>query len=335
MAYSETFYPARFPLQGVQLELFSEDDMRAIHYASMEVFMNPGIQVSDPEARAIFKEAGCEVDEKTQVVKIPEFLVNRALIDAPSRFLLYGRDKKNTVDMEHKGKVHWIPFGTGVKMCNYVAPGKYETVDSVEQDIADTAKVCDYLDGFSYFALTVSARDWAGKGMQDVHETLTPLANTTKHFHHIDPVGENVEYYKGIVDAYYGGDSEEARKKPIFSMLLCPTSPLELSVNACQVIIKGAKFGMPVNVLSMAMSGGSSPVFRAGTLVTHNAEILAGIVLAQLVQPGSAVFYGSSTTTFDLRKGTAPVGAPELGLISAAVGKMGQFYGLPTYVAGT
>lgn len=328
-------YPARFPLQGVQLELFSEDDMRAIHYASMEVFLNPGVQVSDPEARAIFKEAGCEVDEKTQIVKIPEYLVNRALIDAPSRFMLYGRDKKNTMEQEHKGRVHYIPFGTGVKMCNYVAPGKYETVDSVEQDIADTAKVCDYLDEFSYMALTVSARDWAGKGMQDVHETLTPIMNTTKHFHHIDPVGENVEYYKGIVDAYYGGDDEAARKKPIFSMLLCPTSPLELSVNACQVIIKGARFGMPVNVLSMAMSGASSPVFRAGTLVTHNAEILAGIVLAQLVQPGTAVWYGSSTTTFDLRKGTAPVGAPELGLISAAVGKMGQFYGLPTYVAGT
>lgn len=332
---SEPNYAARFPLQGVQLELFSEDDLRAIHYASMEVFLNPGVQVSDPEARAIFKEGGCEVDEASQIVKIPEYVVNRALFDAPSRFMLYGRDKKNTMEQEHKGKVHYIPFGTGVKMCNYVAPGKYQTVDSVEQDIADTAKVCDYLDEFSYMALTVSARDWAGKGAQDVHETLTPLMNTTKHFHHIDPVGENVEYYKGIVDAYYGGDSEAARKRPIMSMLVCPTSPLELSVNACQVIMKGARFGMPVNVLSMAMSGGSSPVFRAGTLVTHNAEVLAGIVLAQLVQPGAEVWYGSSTTTFDLRKGTAPVGAPELGIISAAVGKMGQFYGLPTYVAGT
>ncbi len=331
----EAYYPGRSPLQGVQLELFSEDDLRAIHYASMEVFLNPGVQVSDAEARAIFKEAGCDVDEKTQVVKIPEYLVNRALIDAPSRFVLAGRDKKKDVAMEHKGKVHWVNFGTGVKMCNYVAPGKYETVDSVEQDIADSAKVVDYLDEISYFTLSVSARDWAGKGAQDVHETFTPIASTSKHFHHIDPVGENVEYYKGIVDAYYGGDSEAARKRPIFSMLLCPTSPLELSDNACQVIIKGARFGMPVNVLSMAMSGGSSPVFRAGTLVTHNAEVLAGIVLAQLVQPGAAVFYGSSTTTFDLKRGTAPVGAPELGLISAAVGKLGQYYGLPTYVAGT
>ncbi len=332
---ADHLYPGRSPLQGVRLELFSEDDLRSLHYATMQVFQNPGIQVSDPEARQIFKDAGCEVDEKTMVVKIPEFLVNRALIDAPSRFVLCGRDKKYDTPQEHKGKVNWTCFGTGVKMCNYVAPGKYETVDSTEKDVAETAKLCDWAENIDYFSLSVSARDWAGKGAQDVHETFTPLTSTAKHFHHIDPVGENVEYYKGIVDAYYGGDEEAARKRPIFSMLLCPTSPLELSVNACQVIIKGARFGMPVNVLSMAMSGGSSPVFRAGTLVTHNAEVLAGIVLAQLTVPGTAVWYGSSTTTFDLKRGTAPVGAPELGLISAAVGKLGQYYGLPTFVAGT
>jgi trimethylamine--corrinoid protein Co-methyltransferase len=85
----------------------------------------------------------------------------------------------------------------------------------------------------------------------------------------------------------------------------------------------------------MAMSGGSSPVFLAGTLVTHNAEILAGITLAQLTKPGSSVWYGSSTTTFDLKRGTAPVGSPELGLISAAVAKLGQYYGFPVFVAGT
>jgi len=220
-------------------------------------------------------------------------------------------------------------------MCNYKAPGQYETVDSTEADVAATAKLVDWAENIDYYSLAVSARDWAGKGMQDVHETLTPLMNTTKHFHHIDPVGEHVEYYRDIVKAYYGGDDEEFRKKPLFSMLVCPTSPLELSSNACQVIMKGAKFGMPVNVLSMAMAGGSSPVHLAGTLVTHNAEVLSGIVLAQLTQPGASVWYGSSTTTFDLKKGTAPVGSPELALISAGVAKLGQYYGLPTYVAGS
>lgn len=221
-----------------------------------------------------------------------------------------------------------------MKVCKY-QDGKYVTVDSVEQDIADIAKLCDWAENIDYFSLPVSARDIAGQGAQDVHETLTPIANTSKHYHHIDPVGENVEYYWDILKAYYGGDEEEARKKPIFSMLLCPTSPLELSVNACQAIIKGARLGIPVNVLSMAMSGGSSPVYLAGTLVTHNAEVLSGITLTQLTVPGTKVWYGSSTNTFDLKKDTTPVGSPELGLISAAVAKLAQFYGLPSYVAGS
>ncbi len=331
----EHYYPAQSPLEGVEFNLFSQDDLRAIHYATLQVFQNPGIQVSDAEAREIFKKAGCEVDEKTMAVKIPEFVVKRALQDAPSRFVLWGRDKKNNVPQEHMGKVYWTCFGTGVKMCNYDGNNKYTTIDSVEADVASTAKLCDWADNIDYYSLAVSARDWAGKGAQDVHETFTPITNTSKHFHHIDPVGDSVPYYKEMIDAYYGGDDEEARKKPIFSMLLCPTSPLELSVNACQVIIHGARFNIPTNVLSMAMSGGSSPVFRAGTLVTHNAEVLAGIILSQLTVPGAPVWYGSSTTTFDLKRGTAPVGAPELGLISAAAAKLGQYYNLPSYVAGT
>ncbi|AEH60333.1 trimethylamine [Methanosalsum zhilinae DSM 4017] len=332
---AENFYPGKDILEGVRLELFTQDELRTIHYASMEVLQNPGIEVENPEARQIFKENGCIVDDKTRVVKIPEYLVNRALQLAPSKFTLWGREKKNNVVKEHKGKVHWTCFGTGVQMCNYLGPGKFETVDSTEKDVANTAKLCDWAENINYYSLAVSARDWAGKGAQDVHETFTPLVNTSKHFHHIDPVGENVEYYFDIAKAYYGGDEEEARKKPIFSMLLCPTSPLELGDNACQVIMKGARNGIPVNVLSMAMAGGSSPVHLAGTLVTHNAEVLSGIVLAQLTVPGAPVMYGSSTTTFDLKRGTAPVGSPELGMISAAVAKLGQYYGLPTFVAGS
>jgi len=146
----EHYYPGARPLNGVELNLFSEEDLRMIHSATMEVFQNPGVQVSDAEARQIFKEAGCEVDEKSQVVKIPEYLVNRALMDAPSRFTLWGRDKKNNTVQEHKGKVNWTCFGTGVKMCNYEAPGKYKTVDLVSGLLVCKEILADsyLLDGF-------------------------------------------------------------------------------------------------------------------------------------------------------------------------------------------
>ncbi len=91
---------------------------------------------------------------------------------------------------------------------------------------------------------------------------------------------------------------------------------------------------MAVNILSMAMSGGSSPVTLAGTLVNHNAEVLSGVVLSQMTRRGSKVVYGSSTTAMDLRFATASVGSPECAMIGAAVAKMAQYYKLPSFIAG-
>ena len=84
----------------------------------------------------------------------------------------------------------------------------------------------------------------------------------------------------------------------------------------------------------MAMAGGSSPVTLAGTLVTHNAEVLAGITLAQLTERGAPVIYGSSTTAMDLRLARASVGSPECGMINAGVAQLARFYLLPSWVAG-
>jgi len=327
-------YPGYETLKGIKFDLFSEADIRNIDQATRDVLANYGVQVSDMECLEVFEKGGCEVDKKTMMVKIPSYVVDRALATCPKRFTLYGREEKNTVTQEWMGPVHYTCFGTGIQVCDYKGHGKFETRDSTEQDVANVAKVVDWADGLSYFSLPVSARDWAGKGSEDVHELMVSIQNTTKHFQHIDPVAENVHFYRDIIKTYYNGDEKLAMQKPIMSMLVCPTSPLELSHNAAQCIYQGAKFGIPVNVLSMAMSGGSSPVFLAGTLVTHNAEVLSGIVLSQLGRPGAAVWYGSSTTTFDLKRGTAPVGSPELGLISAAVAKLGQYYKLPTFVAG-
>ncbi len=321
-------------LYGAGLNLFTKDELYAIHEATMDVLMDPGIMVTEEDARKVFEENGCIVNHKEKNVKIPEYLVRRALQTAPSKFLLAGRDKKFDVVQEAGKKVNFTTFGTGVRVFRFIN-GKPTIRDSTEADIAETAILTDWCENIEYFSLPVSARDWSDKGAQDVHELFTSLTNTAKHFQHIDPVGDNIDIYYEMGKAFYGGDEEEFRKRPIFSILLCPTSPLQLHDNGTKVIMKGADYGIPVNVLSMAMSGATSPVHLAGTLVTHNAEVLAGIVLSQLYRPGAPVWYGSSTTTFDLKKGTAPVGSPELGLISAAVAQLAQYYGLPSFVAGT
>ena len=98
---------------------------------------------------------------------------------------------------------------------------------------------------------------------------------------------------------------------------------------------KIAEFGeLGVNVIGMAMSGGSGPVHLAGTLVVQNCEVLSSLVLNQLSRKGSSFVYGSSTCPLDLRRATATVGSPETGMISAAVARLARYYSLPCFVAG-
>ncbi|MBR1452596.1 MAG: trimethylamine methyltransferase family protein, partial [Candidatus Methanomethylophilaceae archaeon] len=204
-------YPGRTKNHGLKLELFSEDDIREIDYATRDVLENYGVQVSDEEGLQIFADAGCEVNFETKMVKIPSKLINQALMTAPKKFYLYGRDDEHTVEMTHSGPVFYTNFGTGIQMCDYLGDNKYKTRDSNEEDLANTAKIVDALPNLAVYSLAVSARDWAGKGAEDVHEMITSIKNTSKHFHHIDPVADNVEFYWEILKAYYGGDEKMAR----------------------------------------------------------------------------------------------------------------------------
>jgi trimethylamine--corrinoid protein Co-methyltransferase len=322
-------------IEGLQLGILSTDELRAIHRATLSVFADYGVMVPDEEARQIFKENGCEVDDKTKMVKIPEHLVNSAIRTAPPRFKLYGREKKDDFVQEAGGEVCWTNFGIGVKMSVYdESKGKYVQRDSTSQDVADSAKLCDWSDNMDFYFQAVEPMELAGVADPIVHAQYHSMVNTSKPFV-MATEAKSFDHYIEMQAAYYGGDMEEAIKKPLSAMNGCPTSPLEFGNNVSQLTIKCARLKYPILICSMAMAGASSPVHLAGTLVTHNVEVLTGLVLSQLIEPGAPIWYGSATTVFDLRKGVAPVGCPEMGLISAAVAKMAQFYDLPCFVSGS
>lgn len=319
----------------IGFDVLSDEDIRKIDKATKDVLADYGVRVPNEEALDIFERAGATVDRRTNMVRIPVWLIERALASAPSEFELYGREESHRIAQKPNGRVHHTCTGTCIQISKYIGDGKFETVNTTDADLADAAKVLDWTENLDFFSLAVSARDWTGKGAEDVHELLTALKNTTKHVHHIDAWGGHTKYYWEIAKAFYNGDEILAREKPIISMMVCPMSPLELNWNAAQILIEGAQYGIPVSTMSVSMSGASSPIHLAGALVTQNAEILACIVLNQLTVPGSRIWYGCSTTVFDMKNGTAPLGSPETGLISAAATKLGQFYNLPTFVAGT
>ncbi|HHT64045.1 MAG TPA: hypothetical protein GXZ75_10240 [Clostridia bacterium] len=304
-------------------------DLEAIHEATLKVLERTGLKVFGAEALEIYDAAGCNVNKKDNIVKIPRNVVEDAIASAPGRVLMAGRDPKYDVVLEGN-KVTFTNFGTGVQILD---PLTRKLRPTTKQDLGDIALFCDALDEIDMFTIAVTAQDVPSK-TKELHEAEAVFHNTSKHFGHDTQDGWGTRRFIEMAAAVAGG-MDKLRERPIVSLGTCPNSPLELHESSTEIIIEAARAGIPIDILSMAMAGGTSPVTLAGTLVVTNAEILGGIVLAQLVNKGTPVIYGSSTTIMDLMHTTSPVGAPEHAMISAAVGQLGHFYNIPTDVGGT
>lgn len=322
-------------MNHISTQILSKEEMDLIHETTLKVLMDPGILVNNDRARAIFKEAGCIVDENTKVVKIPKEIIDKTLSTTPNEFTMYSRDGKHNVKMVSDGSiVNNMTFGVGTRMISYLGEGRYECRGSTLQDMYEISKVVDSCDNIDWFCSPVSAMDLATDPVRTLKEVRAIVENSSKPVL-LDPDPSFMKDYFEIEKICYGGDEERARKEPFFLVGGCPSSPLQLDDVFCQLAIDAPDYGMPFMCLSMAMGAASSPIFLAGTMVTHNAEVLAGIALVQLANPGALTFYGSSTTAFDFYNDAAPVGSPELALISAAVAQMAHYYRIPSIVAGT
>lgn len=318
----------RLPMIGSSLNLLGDVNLEQIHLATLEVLEDVGVRIDCEEALDIFRQAGARVEDDKKIVHIPAYIVEGAVKTAPHQFTLGGRDPKNDV-IVGGDRVSFIPFGEGVTVED---PYTGEIRESTKEDAAKIARLTDALDSFSYSFDTVIARDVAPETLP-LHTLEAQANNTTKPLWTSPEGKRGAEYLVEMGRVIAGGDAQ-LKAKPVIMGGGCPISPLTLCKEYTEALIVYARAKVPFLELSMALAGGTAPTTLAGTLVTHNAEVLSSVVLSQLVQPGAPVIYGSSTTNLDLRKGTATVGSPELALINACVAQLAQFYGLPSFVAG-
>lgn len=322
-------------MQKLKLQILSPSEIEMIHERTLDVLENVGIMVADDRARKVYSDAGCTVDNN-DVVHIPRALVMECISSAPKDFILHGRDKKYDVRMVGDGSVtNYINLGIGTRTTKYLGNGQYNISASTIQDIANFAKVFDACENMNWLTLPGSAMDLIDKPgvVRTLHEVDAIISNTAKP-HLIDPNYEYVDDYFRIVKACYGGDEEEARKRPFFIIGSTTSSPLQLDVPACQLILRATDNGFPVMTMTMEMAGTTAPIHLAGTIVTHNCEALACVVLAQLGRKGTPIIYGTATTGFDFMNSTAPFGSPEAALLSSALAQMAQSYNLPSITTG-
>lgn len=319
----------KIQLKGIDFKVLSDDEISDIHTASLEILEKTGVYVEDDDAMDLFDSIGCRVNSDKKIVKIPHYLVEKAIRTAPSRITLGARNPDKSYVMEGK-RVTFTSFGEGVSVVDI---NSGEVRESTKRDLAAGARLMDALGAYGVCHRPVSSLDVDPRAYT-LHNYEALISNTDK------PVSLGPGDGKGLEKIYQmaaivAGGEESLVDNPLICASTCPVTPLRLVKHCCEIGMKAAELSIPVRFTTMALSGGTSPITLAGTQAVQNAEFLACVVMNQAVRPGAPVICSSSTTMMDLKGAAAAVGSPEMALFAAMNAQMAQFYGIPSWSGGT
>lgn len=309
-------------LKGGQYKVLSDDQIQDVHWATLRILEEVGIKVEHKPALEVFCDNGCEVNFNKKNVKIPEHVLKKALQAAPSRFTLYGRKPEFDVYVDTQNV-----YTIGGSSALFVLDLDGERHPATLKDLADLTRLQDALENLHIMHGIVSPQDIPQPGFCR-RLFVTVMKNTSRNYY---SQAEDAEDVRDQIDmaSLILGSKEEIKRKPIFTEVVCMISPLTHPDKMVEVLMESAKHKVPLYIEADSQPGATSPVTLAGTLVEQNANILCGITLAQMINPGTPCIYSIASGIMDMATGNYSGGAPDTTLLHAAAAQIAHYYNLP------
>jgi trimethylamine--corrinoid protein Co-methyltransferase len=312
-------------LESPELSLLSEDQKAAIYNGMLETLQRTGADVHHEGARELLGRHGCTVDGKR--VFIPPHLVTRALSTVPPTTMIYSWDGDASRNIRIEKNRSY--FGPGPTLPNFVDPDTLQRRRYVRSDASIVARVCDALPNIEFVQSLGSISD-VTNGLADVYEFGDMIQNTTKPIMNWAFGREGCRDLHRIGVAMAGGE-EAFRRRPNFIHYGEPISPLVSDFHAIDKCMYCAEHRIPQVYSPCAIGGATVPATHAGQLVVAMSESMVGVVVSQLISPGTCIVIGGVQSIFDMRYTIYAYGAPELSLLSAALTEMCRWIGLPMF----
>ena len=305
------------------LQILSENEKALIHKTGREILSEIGIRVRLKNIYELLLENGGEPDKTDPLrVYLPGKMVDKYVALAPAQFKIKDRTGNETI-IKSKGD---SIFYTG-NATQYVRGTGKNSVEIGESEFADFIRVVDKLEyvggvvGTSLKEFPPNCRDFAGFKIlaQYTGKHLRPCIYT--------PTG--AEAIIEMSDIILDGKS--LRDNMFFTLGYSIVSPLTWSETALDLFFRTKGYGIPVMINSEPMVGGTSPVTLAGSLAMADAEVISGIVINQIIEPGRPCIYNSGFAhVFDMINAIVLTGTPENVLLQGAGAEMAQYHGLPS-----
>ena len=306
--------------------VFSQSQIEEMHAGTLEVLRRTGVKVMLPEAREMLAKAGCWLDG--EIVRFPAHLVEWAIRTAPSRVVLCDRNGRQAMDLTGYN----THFGTGSDCPNVIDPYSGERRPGRLQDVVNFARLVDALPNMDFHMCMAIAQD-LDQASSDIHHFETMVNNTTKPICYTAWNLENLQDIVAMCEAIAGG-AEAFRRSPFAILYTEPVSPLQHIDLGTSKLIYTARKGLPVVYTPGMLFGAVAPVTSAGGLLVANAELLSGLVIAQLAREGAPFVYGGGVAIMDMHTMGVSYAAPEFLINMAALCDLGRFYRLPVFSFG-
>lgn len=302
------------------LNVLNKGEVEAIHLATMRVLSEVGVVLTHPPALDLLQSAGAKV--RKDRVLIPPDLVEACLEKCPEKVSIRGRG--GTEKTLGNGNLNFHNLG-GARDIYDSASGMKRFANL--QDVRDATRLLDALPHCNTITPFFTPQDVPGELMSlamyrhAIPYTIKPLQ------------GPGIQY---AAEACYAVKLAEVLGDPekILTLSVSPVSPLKIPDHEAAAIMEIARLGIAFGALPCPTMGTTAPFSIAGAITQQNAEVLAAIVLVQLVKPGLPVFYCGRLAMMEPRTGISVWGGLELGLASAGTVQIGHRYGLPVNVYG-
>jgi trimethylamine--corrinoid protein Co-methyltransferase len=286
---------------------------------------NTGVFVENDEALRLFRDAGMRVESSQQRVFILPSLIDDCLASTPKTLTLYDRSGEKAF-MVGGDQTHFDPGSAAVTLLDPITRQHRKPVTS---DLIRFVRLTDVLPFIDFQSTGLISGD-VSDIIADSYRLYIGLLYSSK------PLVTGtfrVQGFRSMHDMLVAvrGSAQALIDKPLAIFDACPSPALKWSHLTTQSLIDAARAGIPSELISMGMTGATSPITITGTLVQHVAENLCGLVICQLAAKGAPVIFGGSPSSFDMRKGTTPMGAIETMMIDVAYAQIAKHWGLPTH----
>ncbi len=303
-----------------QFSILPSEQVEALHEATLRILAETGVVLTHPAARQILVDAGAAV--KGERVLFPPELVEKAIADAGKSVTIRGRGGMTKI--LGKGHLYFHNLG-GARDVFDAASGQIRR--ATLQDVRDATRLLDALPNCHTITPFFTPCDVPGELMSlAMYRHALPF--TTKPLQ-----GPGVQFPAEV--RYAVRMAEVIGPAPeVLTLSVSPVSPLSIPEHEAEAIIEIARHGIAFAPLPCPTAGTTAPFSLAGALAQQNAEVLAALVLAQVVRPGLPVIYCGRLAMMEPRTGISVWGGVEMGLASAATVQIGHRYGLPVNVYG-